>query len=293
MMTSINQARWIVGVDGSASSTRALEWALLNAGSSTEIMAVRAWTPPVYAPVPIDPSSMMALDDAASEAATVEHTRRLVDAAPNPRNLPVSVSVRVGGAAPVLLEAASDADLLIMGNRGHGGFARLLLGSVSSQCATHATVPTVVVPGEKPTEIRSALVAFDGSDNSIAALVATIGLVDPMCPIVALGVMEPGTVLIGYSDRIDEVDRQFNREHEAAFQRALTTAHASEGQVERRFEHGEAIDVLSETASDHDLVVVGARGHGAVASALLGSVSNWMLHHVTTPTMVVPAATSL
>jgi nucleotide-binding universal stress UspA family protein len=56
-----------------------------------------------------------------------------------------STLVLEGQAAGILTEAATEADLLIVGTRGHGGFADLLLGSVSSQCAHHASCPVVIV----------------------------------------------------------------------------------------------------------------------------------------------------
>jgi nucleotide-binding universal stress UspA family protein len=54
-----------------------------------------------------------------------------------------------GAPAPVLLEAAKGADLLVVGMRGHGGFVGLLLGSVSQQCAHHAPCPIAIVPPAK------------------------------------------------------------------------------------------------------------------------------------------------
>ena len=59
----------------------------------------------------------------------------------------VTVSVATGDAAEELLQASRDADLLVVGSRGSGGFARLLLGSVSSQVTHHAECPVVVIPG--------------------------------------------------------------------------------------------------------------------------------------------------
>lgn len=65
----------------------------------------------------------------------------------------VHTVVREGNAAQVLLEHCSESSLLVVGSRGHGGFAGLLLGSVSSHCAEHARCPVFVVHGDRPPSI--------------------------------------------------------------------------------------------------------------------------------------------
>jgi nucleotide-binding universal stress UspA family protein len=63
------------------------------------------------------------------------------------RPVDLVLSIAYGQPASVLLEASEDSTMLIVGSRGHGGFAGLLLGSVSSACAEHATCPVLVVHG--------------------------------------------------------------------------------------------------------------------------------------------------
>ncbi len=133
----------VAGVDGSRGSQAALRFALEEArlrGSS--VTAVFAWAIPFVADVPTGllPSLLAdfredaakVLEDAIAEADTsgVEVERLVVE----------------GPAGAALVEAAKDAELLVVGSRGRGGFKGLLLGSVSQQCAHHAACPVVIVP---------------------------------------------------------------------------------------------------------------------------------------------------
>ncbi|KJK59915.1 universal stress protein [Saccharothrix sp. ST-888] len=145
MDTNDSAPRIVVGVDGSPSSGAALRWAVRQAGLiGGTVDAVGAWEPPVAygwsAPV-VDTT----LDEeAARRAFTTELREVLGDACP----VKVNGRLVLGHPAAVLLEAANDAELLVVGNRGRGGFVRAMLGSVSQQCALHATCPVVIVRPE-------------------------------------------------------------------------------------------------------------------------------------------------
>ncbi|MFP5377028.1 MAG: universal stress protein [Acidimicrobiia bacterium] len=139
----------VVGVDGSDPSVEALRWALDEAavhGASVE--AIHAWQYPYVA----DVTGMAAypLDRREVEEAARTTLARAVEAAgPPPAGVAVEQVLAPGGAAGVLVDAARDADLLVVGTRGHGGFSGLLLGSVSQQCTHHAPCPVVVVPARR------------------------------------------------------------------------------------------------------------------------------------------------
>jgi nucleotide-binding universal stress UspA family protein len=141
--------RIVVGVDGSHGSQVALRWALEEARrSGAALEVVHAWHVPylagsTYVPVPAfdlgtwESSERAALDRAVDDEDTtdVDVTRTLI----------------CDTAARALLQAAKGADLLVVGTRGRGGFAGLLLGSVSHAVAQHAPCPVVVVPDEPAT----------------------------------------------------------------------------------------------------------------------------------------------
>jgi nucleotide-binding universal stress UspA family protein len=137
----------VVGVDGSASSLEALDWAVKHAAlehAALTVIAVHevaasAWTgnPIVY---PEDKPGEQQAQQAAQEAVN----KAISD---NGGAAPDSVTVRgvSGTAAQLLIEASGSADLVVVGSRGAGGFASLLTGSTSSKVVNHAACPVVVV----------------------------------------------------------------------------------------------------------------------------------------------------
>jgi nucleotide-binding universal stress UspA family protein len=141
--------RIVVGIDGSANSRQALDWALDEARArGCAIEVVHTWAPP-YAygyPTPV------ALDPAPVEARAREMVERCVDDADTTGLAgPVEVIVTSGGSpAAALLVRAEAADLVVVGARGVGGFRGLLLGSLAHQVAVHAPCPAVVVPPADP-----------------------------------------------------------------------------------------------------------------------------------------------
>jgi nucleotide-binding universal stress UspA family protein len=136
----------VVGIDGSDGARTALRFAADEASiRRTQLRVVSAWHVPtgVYMP-----PTYMDLDlDAYRQTASDVAERQVVDVLGPERATTVDVVIHEGGPAEVLIAESREAELLVVGSRGHGGFAGLLLGSVSQHCAAHAHCPVVVVRG--------------------------------------------------------------------------------------------------------------------------------------------------
>lgn len=283
--------RWIVGIDGSECAENAVRWAVANArGRASSIELLTAWQTPIVGAYPMSSPSVAVYDDSELIAAAAAETEALATRCRADLDVPVESYVGRGGPAEVLLAAAEHAGLLVVGSRGRGGFARLLLGSTSTQCATHATVPTVVVPGDvEPIATQRILVGFDGSANAQAAARWAVQFASPGSTVVIAWVWDATPLAVGsdaffFPDASDLAAERFNHLVEPLEDEAA----GADVTLEREFIRGTPRAALSDQADDVDLVVVGARGHGAVGSALLGSVSTWILHHVHRPIVVVP-----
>lgn len=283
--------QWVIGIDGSTGSTNALEWAAANApdrASGLELLT--AWQNPAIGGYPAASVGVLAFDDSELQAAAARDVQMLAERVRSEVDVPVESAVGRGGPAEVLLAAAEEASLLVVGSRGRGGFARLLLGSTSTQCATHAVVPTVVVPADAaPVAVQRLVVGFDGSANSLAALRWAVGFARPGSSVTVAWVWDATPLAVGadaffFPDASDLAAERFDHLVEPFAFEAL----ARDVTLEREFIRGTPRAALAGLAEDTDLVVLGARGHGAVGSAILGSVSTWVLHHVHRPVAIVP-----
>jgi nucleotide-binding universal stress UspA family protein len=137
----------VVGVDHSPGARVALAFAADEARlRGAKLRAVHAWqysyigSTDLEGAIPTTAADLHKLQAAAEES--LEGS--IAEALPR-SDLEIEQRVVEGAPAAVLVEASRDADLLVVGSRGHGGFAQLLLGSVSQQCAHHAECPVVIV----------------------------------------------------------------------------------------------------------------------------------------------------
>ncbi|HNJ98269.1 MAG TPA: universal stress protein [Ilumatobacteraceae bacterium] len=133
----------LVGVDGSENSVLALKWALREAkmrGDSVEVL--HGWHFPYVA----DPTGLAPYPaETLLESAEAVLHDVLTACAAESEGVPLKARVVQSAGAEFLVKASADADLLVVGRRGHGGFLTLVMGSVAQQVAAHAHCPVVIV----------------------------------------------------------------------------------------------------------------------------------------------------
>jgi nucleotide-binding universal stress UspA family protein len=143
--------RILIGVDGSESSKRALQWGHFLAGTTgayleaiivAPIAPAYAWAGAFWGAAPGESDLTGAADKLLTS--TIDE----VFGSERPAELVLSVAQ--GGAAEILLARGKSAQMIVVGSRGHGGFAGLLMGSVSAAVAEHASCPVLVVHGDTP-----------------------------------------------------------------------------------------------------------------------------------------------
>ncbi|MEV7012538.1 universal stress protein [Streptosporangium sp. NPDC051022] len=279
-------AHVVVGTDGSSSADAAVEWAADDAvrrGCVLRIVHVREeWGRDAPA----------GFDDSLAEQA-----RGVLDAAAElaRRHAPgvtVETSLEIGRAAEVLRREAEDAEQVVVGSRGRGGFAGLLLGSVSLSLAGHVATPVVVLRGEGVRRAHDEIVVgFDGSPASEAALEYAFqeaarrgarlrALHTWQLPFIAAS----ATAYTPLVEDISEGERRLAAETLAPWQDKYPQVELQETVL-----YGHPVLALGEASATADLVVVGSRGLGGLGSAVLGSVSHGVLHHADCPVAVVRA----
>jgi nucleotide-binding universal stress UspA family protein len=295
---------WIVvGYDGSTTSHAALRWAVDEAAHRSCGIRIVYAIPPTMAVVPqfggFDVPDLSVLDDAAAEIVEAAHAEVRAKAP----DLHVETRILHGTAAPGLLAEAPDAVMLVVGSRGLGGFAELLVGSTGVQLASHAECPVVVLRPVDPKQAEGAqpgpnagriVVGVDGSPAADAAL----GFAFKEAALRGIGItavhawIEPtvdprgpnGEPMASYVSA-DETQGTEVRLLEDAL--AGWTQRYPAVDVRESVLHADPVATLLAAASGATMLVVGSRGRGGFSSLLLGSVSHGVLHHATGPVVIV------
>lgn len=288
----------VVGVDGSEGSLDAFRWAVDEARRRRwAIKAVLAWDRPYAVPV----SGRFSDAEWLQGQAEVKLYSWLKGELGDDPGIDVRREVQAGPPARVLLEAARDASLLVLGSRGRGGFASLLLGSVSQQCAQHARCPVMIMrrdegtggQGHEEGATPRIVVGVDGSGAARQALGWAVE--EARLRHASLDVVHAWRM--PYPDAYPvrtltvppavEVEQEARRLLDAAVGSAARTGAT---RVEPILVCDSAGRALIDTAKGADMVVVGSRGRGGFAGLLLGSVSQKVLHHASCPVVVIPPA---
>jgi nucleotide-binding universal stress UspA family protein len=284
----------VVGYDGSAPSRTALRYAVSQArlrDAPVRVLAVfdYNWRGARFGGVEeLEVAVRHRIENVVEEAVT--ETRA---AAPD---VTISGTARLGSPGPALVEAGRKAALVVIGNRGHGGFGGLLLGSVGQHVATHATCPIIVVRGKVDTADGPVVVGADASEHNEHTLgVAFEEAARRRARLIAIrayqmpvpyGVMAMGTT------PYDPVELQRSEAEALANSVRPWREKYPDVEVETLVAHASAARVLVDVSSSAGLVVVGSHGHGAIAGTLLGSISLQVLHHADCPVLVVRPVTT-
>jgi nucleotide-binding universal stress UspA family protein len=215
-------------------------------------------------------------------------------------DLEVSVRLEPGPVVETLLDESETAETMVLGRRGVGGFASLLLGSSTLQVTGHAQCPVITVPKPHDDEPyrEGVVVGIDGSEISERAVeyafraaseldekLELLHAWDDPATSMGMAMMAPGVYDSSWfeSDAVLEVEEQLLlAESVAGWSEKYPDVH-----VERTVVRRHPVMALVEESATASLVVVGCRGQGTLRSMVLGSVSHGVLHHASGPVAVV------
>jgi nucleotide-binding universal stress UspA family protein len=279
----------VVGVDGSTSALHAVRWAAGEAvRRGLPLRFVHVYSTPVGLPGGIIEPAVVQdalrergrqwLDEARQEAAAVSD------------DLHPSQTLAAASIVPMLVKESRTASMLVLGTRGLGGFAELLIGSTAVTLAGRTQCPMVVVRGEEsvhgpvvvgvdglPTSEAAVAFAFAQASLHDADLVAVHTWVDPVAD----------TLLLGHPEPPDFAPAR-QRAHEtlaerlAGWQEKYPDVH-----VTREVVRDHPSPALLRHAQSARLMVVGTRGRGGFSGLVLGSTGQHLLHHAPCPVAVV------
>ncbi len=291
MSTAASTEPVIVGVDGSSVSRVAVDWAARDAAlRGTTLKLVHVLTPPAvmaFPEVPMPPGYLQWQEE--EGRALLDTALKTVEEAAGDTRIEVTTEMVAGPAVPVLADLSTGAQMMVVGCRGRGAFARGLLGSISTGLVHHAKCPVAIIHDEDPLMTHPSqapvVVGVDGSPSSDRAVAiafeqASFRGVD-LVVVHAWsdsGVFEfPG---VDWS-QLQALGETTLSERLAGWQERYPDVLVRRVVVADRPAHQ-----LLEQAESAQLLVVGSRGRGGLAGMLLGSVSTAVIHGAKMPVIV-------
>jgi nucleotide-binding universal stress UspA family protein len=278
----------VVGVDGSASAYRAVEWAAEEAarrGVTLRLVRAFSWT------TADQPTGWVErYRDQLLEVSRRQVARAARIAADTRPDVETDRQVAIGAPIEVLGSEARRAQLVVLGDRGLSELGGLVLGSVAVSLTARAACPVVVVRGDRARDDAPVVVGIDGSSVSEAALAFAFDAA------AARGV-DLVTVHAWSSTAIDEELESLVDWDAVVEDAVLAERLAGWGQkypqvsVRRTVVRDRAVRALVDASAEAQLVVVGSRGRGNAVGLLLGSVSHGVLHDAHCPVAVVRPGT--
>lgn len=290
----------VIAFDGSEHAAHAIEQAARLFGPR-QAHVVTAWKPLP----PLDaPAALPDLDDALRRDAEAVAQEGAAKAASAGFEVAAQVARRNQPEWQAALELAEevDADAIVVGARGRSKVASMLLGSFSTGAVNHAACPVLVVHGRgTPAAAGPVLLCYDGSEEAKRAVAVAAGLF-PSRPAVALHVWEPLSAVASVPsipglrgalrEGLAEMDRIGLEESAQLAAEGARRAGEAGIQAEPLSEQreGRAWRAILAIAKERDtaVVVVGRRGTSGIERAIMGSVSNAVVHHADRPVLVVP-----
>jgi nucleotide-binding universal stress UspA family protein len=282
--------RVVVGVDNSDNSARAARWAAQEAaGRGVPLTVVHAvHLPTSGAARPLEPPEY-------ASRTRAEGARLLDQAASSLRaefpKLQVDIELSDLSAARTLNTLSLESALIVTGTRGHGGFAGMLLGSVSRKLAAHAHCPLVVVRGEHPQDVLNEVVlGVEPGQKESAIRYAFAAAQRYGATLHAVRAWQPRATYSGpMGSTFSDYTEIRNVEHKAV-EHLLEPFRSSFPSVKTEItaERGNPVPILIEAARETRLLVVGAHRHHGPLAVGAGYVPEGLLAHSSTPVAVVP-----
>ncbi len=289
----------VVGIDGSEESLRAVEWAALEAkrhSSPLRIVSAPALVPRIHAYNASPQVIANALRGMASRALDAAITRSEEVA----QGLPVTTGLLSGPPALAVAECGAEASMLVVGARGAGGFAAMVLGSVSRYVATRAPCPVVVVREESMAVHREIAVGVrdpEETTQTLAFAFEEAALRGADLVAVHTWFWYPSALhLLTASEELRPTDPdRIAAEAAGSLAAALGEWRDKYPGVQVRHDiiHGHPARVLASYSARADLVVLGRHGHPADAGPGIGSIQHAVLDHAHGPVAVVPSGGDL